>query len=1035
MKHHAKRSIRFCPLLTSSAGRLLTTGIAVIQIILVLSSFSAQAGTNTIDLHAFAAPESAVKAIVPVDRVVWLNLVTTKPSNEKVEISLTEFRDGHGNAVPVYFMPGTGSERERTIRIKIQLDRDRFTLRLDASALLLDRVYTGELWVKEPKEPLKQFTIQLETRKIELFQGAPSKAVSLDVAVPTNGITTVSLEAATLRSYGAKADFHLSSFLGQDSGIAAQVYLLDEGQSRQNILKDVPLDKDTIAIVLDATGLAPGETYLGTLSTKIERHSLPPFVLKLTRKTIPRDAVIAVDKPIPIKVTCYYKCKPPTINVVLQEKSGKRPLIGISVEADSPPGEGSLIPATDLLVTLNSLRDGGQKIENLWQLNPDNAAEVKRRSVLAGGQAVMHVEFPKKLPPGKYQTVLKVRSLNAKLDELPELAITVEIKYPWWYALIVLIVAVLVSYLAAKGICTKMRRVKLAAQVSNLKNAYWLQRDRSGALPVVRVKAVLSRVQKALANEKGIVSWFSVPGTLEAQFKVVETRLPYLSRLCACRAYWELSNDDPMVVRRAQKGLRGIIQEFADSPFEKYLNDDIKEKLANLEKWENQEELPGFYWLDLLKDIRQLQYKVQGQLRHFDSPALKQLEMLLDQLLSLMADLKQAMNLLESVKNNLSATNSMDTSDTLSSANELLHNFYMSSVKPVYDLLREAGEGLKKVENSGTAELEEKLKKIRAELETGRLVRDWQTATGVAQKLDAITSLHPQELERQIQQVRKLLREVAKRDPSRIEAELKEADSALETIKLSDREIVRELLFALKPDLQPEGLHEAIQRERTYAALKVIWEQRNDKEMIKELINLQKENRALEELFHKVDTLAWKRLRGKINVELRGSEGDVETYQLFDLEARPDNDKLGGNYLFKHGLVYEWTIDFGESPLTPKTREPRVTQFIPIAKKEIKASVKITFEELDDSMSTNGFKFSSKPSGEFGLIKAFQSVEVIALLLALLAAVGTGMNSSYYETALEGSTQSYVALFFWGIAADQVKNVLQNLKSYMGNEG
>ena len=601
--------------------------------------------------------------------------------------------------------------------------------------------------------------------------------------------------------------------------------------------------------------------------------------------------------------------------------------------------------------------------------------------------------------------------------------------------MIVLIVAVLVSYLAAKGICTKMRRVKLAAQVSNLKNAYWLQRDRSGALPVVRVKAVLSRVQKALANEKGIVSWFSVPGTLEAQFKVVETRLPYLSRLCACRAYWELSNDDPMVVRRAQKGLRGIIQEFADSPFEKYLNDDIKEKLANLEKWENQEELPGFYWLDLLKDIRQLQYKVQGQLRHFDSPALKQLEMLLDQLLSLMADLKQAMNLLESVKNNLSATNSMDTSDTLSSANELLHNFYMSSVKPVYDLLREAGEGLKKVENSGTAELEEKLKKIRAELETGRLVRDWQTATGVAQKLDAITSLHPQELERQIQQVRKLLREVAKRDPSRIEAELKEADSALETIKLSDREIVRELLFALKPDLQPEGLHEAIQRERTYAALKVIWEQRNDKEMIKELINLQKENRALEELFHKVDTLAWKRLRGKINVELRGSEGDVETYQLFDLEARPDNDKLGGNYLFKHGLVYEWTIDFGESPLTPKTREPRVTQFIPIAKKEIKASVKITFEELDDSMSTNGFKFSSKPSGEFGLIKAFQSVEVIALLLALLAAVGTGMNSSYYETALEGSTQSYVALFFWGIAADQVKNVLQNLKSYMGNEG
>jgi len=112
-----------------------------------------------------------------------------------------------------------------------------------------------------------------------------------------------------------------------------------------------------------------------------------------------------------------------------------------------------------------------------------------------------------------------------------------------------------------------------------------------------------------------------------------------------------------------------------------------------------------------------------------------------------------------------------------------------------------------------------------------------------------------------------------------------------------------------------------------------------------------------------------------------------------------------------------------------------VTQFIPAAEKEITVSVKITFEKINDWFEIKDFTFSSKPSGEFGFIKAFQSVEVMALVLALLAAVGTGMNSSYYKSALEGSMQSYVALFFWGIAADQVKNLLQNLKSYMGNEG
>jgi len=321
-------------------------------------------------------------------------------------------------------------------------------------------------------------------------------------------------------------------------------------------------------------------------------------------------------------------------------------------------------------------------------------------------------------------------------------------------------------------------------------------------------------------------------------------------------------------------------------------------------------------------------------------------------------------------------------------------------------------------------------------LETGKLVGDWHRLAGVAQKIEGITSLHPQELDQQIQEVGKLLREVAMVDPSQLEGELNAADRAFETIEKSGREIVRRLLFALEPDIQPVGLPEAIQRERTYAALKVIWEQRNDKKMIKELINLKKDNRTLEDLFLKVDTLAWERLRGNVKTELRGSEGDVETYQLFDLEVRPDNEKHGENYLFKHGLLYEWSIDFGEKkPLEPKTREPRVTQFIPTAEKEIKVSVKITFEEINDWFEIKDFTFSSKPSGEFGFIKAFQSVEVMALVLALLAAVGTGMNSSYYKSALEGSMQSYVALFFWGIAADQVKNLLQNLKSYMGNEG
>ncbi|MCF8128455.1 MAG: hypothetical protein K9N10_08070 [Deltaproteobacteria bacterium] len=1035
MMNCAKRNIRFNPLLTPSAGRRLPIAIAVIQILLALASASARAETDAIDLRAFAAPEGAIKAIVPADRVVWLNLVTTKPSHEAVEISLTEFRDDQGNAVPVYFMPETGTNNKRKTGVRLPLDRDRLTLRLDASALMPGRAYTGELWVKKPDQSLKRFPVRLETGDIKIFQGTSSTAAGLDVTVPANGTTTVSIETAALRVYGETADFRLSSFMGQDSGTAARVYFVEEDGSRKAVAKDVPLDKGTIPMALDATDLASGETYLGTLSTEIEGRYLAPFTLKMSRKIIPRDAVIAVDKPIPTKVTCYYECRPPAIDVVLQEKSGRRPLIGISVEADSPSGESNLNPVTDLLVTLNPPHQDGHKTENLWQLNPDNAAAVKRRSLSPGAQAVMHVSFRKELPPGKYQTVLKVRALNAKPDDLPKLPISVEIQYPWWYALIVLILAVLVSYLAAKGIRTKMRRLRLTAKVGKLKNAYWLQRDRSGALPVVRVKAVLSRVQKALANEKGIIPWFSVPGTLEGQVEAVEKRLPYLFRLCACRAYWEQSNEEPMVVRRAQKVLRGIIQVFADCSLDKDLGEDIKEQLTNLEKWENEEELQGLYWLDLLKDIRQLQHKVQGQLRRFDPPDLDPLQKVLDRLLFPVAQLKKAMNLLDDVKNNLSAKNSQDTREALTSASRVLHDFYTGSAKPVHDLLGAAGEALGNVEKRGTAELEEKLKLLRHGMETGKWVESPHTPAEVAQQLDAVTPLYPQALEQKKQRIANLLREVAKGDPTRIEEDPAAARSALETIKTSDREIVRSLLLALKPHIRPVDLPEAIERERTYATLKLIWAQRNDEEMLKELIDLQKRNRTLEELFRKVDTWVWQRLRDNVHIELRGSDGDVETYQLFDLEVRPNKEKLGGNYLFKHGLLYEWTIGFGTKiPLTPKTREPKVTQFIPVANEKITVSVRIRFEDMGDCLDIDDFKFSSKPSGEFGFIKAFQSVEVMALGLALLAAVATGMNSSYYTTALKGSAESYVALFLWGIGADQVKNLLQNLKSYMGGE-
>ncbi|MHC4310721.1 MAG: hypothetical protein ACYSSN_12350, partial [Planctomycetota bacterium] len=451
MKPHAKESISCFPFLTSSAASAGRVAIAFILPLLIFIFLWAKVEANTIDLRTFAAPRDAIKSTVPADHVVWLTLITKGPSDKMVQLSLTEFRDDQGNPAIVRFMPEPGTDREPQTEIKKQIDSERLTLRLDGSALSPGRVYTGELWVKKHTGLLTPFTVQLEMQKPDLFQGAPSTATSKKVAVPADGITTVNLDAGPLRGYGAKAVFKLSTFTGQKNGETVHVYLLDADRSRQTELKDVSLAMDRIPIVLDAADLDPDQTYVGEILISIKEHRLPSFALELTRESMPRNAVIEVDQLLPIKVECHYKCKPPPIKIILQEKSGQLPLIGISVEPSRSPGEGGLNPSTDLAVKMISGPEDDQKIENLWHFDPDNSAEVKRRSISAAGQAVLQVEFEKELSPGIYKTALHVRSLNAKLDELPELGITAEIEYPWWYALVILVVAVVVSFTVTKG--------------------------------------------------------------------------------------------------------------------------------------------------------------------------------------------------------------------------------------------------------------------------------------------------------------------------------------------------------------------------------------------------------------------------------------------------------------------------------------------------------------------------------------------------------------------------------------------------------
>jgi len=67
-------------------------------------------------------------------------------------------------------------------------------------------------------------------------------------------------------------------------------------------------------------------------------------------------------------------------------------------------------------------------------------------------------------------------------------------------------------------------------------------------------------------------------------------------------------------------------------------------------------------------------------------------------------------------------------------------------------------------------------------------------------------------------------------------------------------------------------------------------------------------------------------------------------------------------------------------------------------------------------------------SREYGWLSAFRVNEVIAVVIAALAATLSGLMTYYLNKPAFGSLGDYITLFIWGAGVDQTKNFIQNLE-------
>lgn len=264
------------------------------------------------------------------------------------------------------------------------------------------------------------------------------------------------------------------------------------------------------------------------------------------------------------------------------------------------------------------------------------------------------------------------------------------------------------------------------------------------------------------------------------------------------------------------------------------------------------------------------------------------------------------------------------------------------------------------------------------------------------------------------------------------------------------RDLVSRLRDEILKNRSPSAsLNDLIGMEETYAKLKILWERNRDGDSssLDTLAGLlgRNQNMSIEEFFDAADRLAWEELReadslawekqGTSAIEFvmpgRNDLDPLQAYRLIRFEVAPRNRKLGNNYLFKHKVRYLWTLTLeterGITPLTqPRTDEPRLVQYIPAAGR---LYVSVVLQNEDESLRRVDCEpLRIEKSGEYGWMSAFRFNEVIALGIATIFALVSGLATFYAGKHAFGAIGDYIALFLWGAGVDQTKNFIQNLE-------
>ena len=452
--------------------------------------------------------------------------------------------------------------------------------------------------------------------------------------------------------------------------------------------------------------------------------------------------------------------------------------------------------------------------------------------------------------------------------------------------------------------------------------------------------------------------------------------------------------------------------------------------LSTLEEWRDSTKLRGHYWNSLYGDILTIARQINWSEFATEnlSPFLAELNRYpdLDGVKARLAEISACVDALKSMPGRLNSQQDDLVNETDSAVRGLIDDFGTAMAASFATVRHQLG----LVDDIGPEPAIDAVDMLRRQMHSSALQSQLSHLRNFMGALNAkaIADSGPE------RQLAECLRSFEIYDEGVVNELTGKLEAALTRQRSSDRETLRSLVAALRPDEAPKSLTEALERERCYCKVKLIVQAKGD--VRGALLDAERRGESLRNMFEMMDDASWGLVcKGISLTSVPKSPGAFELVEFVVTASDEDAEK---SFLFKHGLTYRWRIWFEkperkdtEPDLDVTTNAPRVTQFIPIPSSNPVVSVVARYRRGAEPVSA-ALKDSLRVSTAriFGVVAAFERVELAALGLAIFAALGTGMQSQQYQAAINGSLSAYWVLIAWGFAADQIKNVLENIKTF-----